>query len=923
MKRLLFVGFVLTLVLIGPLFVSAAAYAPAVGGTGTTTPPRYGQLLVGNATKTYTLTATSSLGLPTFADLSALQPFSTTSVDYWKTQRNFHSTTSADYWLTTKSTTDLTEGINLYWTNNRFDTRLSGTTTLPNITTLANLGTVKTTLSGVLKATAGVLSTASAGTDYETPLTFNYPLSRVVNAVSLLFGTTTANTWSAHNIFSSLFATNASSTNATTTTLHITSLNCTGNANGGALTADANGRVSCSDDDSGAAAGAAPFNFATTFSTTTAATTTSMWTQGVFFSSSTKAASQFPYASTTALSVSGNSFLGTVTSGIWNGTSIGTAFTDAKVVSVAGAGGTVCSGTNPATCTSFPWPFGFLNTFGTSTVSTTTSISTQGVFFSSSTKAASQFPYASSTALTANDLFFPSDAAATQRNLTVAAQTAANTAGNDLGTFGSDGNGSGRGGDLLYFAGNGGDTGIGGDVNFAAGYGGATSGNGGDVIFQTGGTNSGINGKFMFFNPSAAAGILGFDGLTTDRTFAFPDQDGTICLVGVACDGAGGASFPFTPVPTHFGKATNATTTQIAFTDGLTASSTVTYGGNGTISFIASANGGIGIGGTTTPWGLLSIATTTPDYSKPLLTIATSSNAWGQLVMVSATSTDLGFTGSRVAIGTSTIPNFGDGMFWPLMVDGPINSSYAYLRCDTPVAATALTSDSNTSGNTCNDFAFDEDGNAASANAGIMNPQADGGFSIFAFAGLAANSASVAAAGEGAGIIPITSGAKYTASSSPIFDALVAASSTNATSTVFIVGNADSNIGTDFAPSDATIHSSIRYAFVATSGQSNWIATAKDTTAGAAIYVNTGIASTTAGPGLFFKRFTIFVSPKSNNSSVSQYFIDNQLVAVITTAASSGSRPGLNPRVSVGAVAAGHAKNFALRYIHAWWDLRP
>ncbi|MDC6700688.1 hypothetical protein, partial [Leclercia adecarboxylata] len=41
------------------------------------------------------------------------------------------------------------------------DYHITATTTLPSITTLANLGTVKTSLSGFLKATAGVLSTAA------------------------------------------------------------------------------------------------------------------------------------------------------------------------------------------------------------------------------------------------------------------------------------------------------------------------------------------------------------------------------------------------------------------------------------------------------------------------------------------------------------------------------------------------------------------------------------------------------------------------------------------------------------------------------------------------------------------------------------------------------------------------------------------
>lgn len=56
----------------------------------------------------------------------------------------------------------------------------------------------------------------------ESVLSFVYPLVRAVNSVSLAFGTTTQNTWSGHNIFSSLFATNASSTNATSSNFSIT-----------------------------------------------------------------------------------------------------------------------------------------------------------------------------------------------------------------------------------------------------------------------------------------------------------------------------------------------------------------------------------------------------------------------------------------------------------------------------------------------------------------------------------------------------------------------------------------------------------------------------------------------------------------------------------------------------------------------------
>src|SRR5262249_20272799 len=43
-------------------------------------------------------------------------------------------------------TTDVAEGSNLYWTNARFDSRLSATTSLPNIITLANLSLPATQL---------------------------------------------------------------------------------------------------------------------------------------------------------------------------------------------------------------------------------------------------------------------------------------------------------------------------------------------------------------------------------------------------------------------------------------------------------------------------------------------------------------------------------------------------------------------------------------------------------------------------------------------------------------------------------------------------------------------------------------------------------------------------------------------------------
>lgn len=65
----------------------------------------------------------------------------------------------------------------------------------------------------------GCLSTTdwTAFNAKQAALTFTYPLVNTANTVSLAFGTTTQNFWSAYNNFSSLFATNATTTNATTT----------------------------------------------------------------------------------------------------------------------------------------------------------------------------------------------------------------------------------------------------------------------------------------------------------------------------------------------------------------------------------------------------------------------------------------------------------------------------------------------------------------------------------------------------------------------------------------------------------------------------------------------------------------------------------------------------------------------------------
>ncbi|MDB5266126.1 MAG: hypothetical protein JWM39_839 [Parcubacteria group bacterium] len=160
---------------------------------------------------------------------------------------NYFSTTSSDFWLGTKSTSDLAEGSKLYFTNARADARINATTTIGTLTSAPNLGTLSTTLTGIVKATSGVLSSAVAGTDYENPLAFVYPLQRTLNSISLAFGTTTANSWSQLQSFGNITAANATTTTLDATTLglgnsYFTSLLGSGLQNvGGVLTLDRTG----------------------------------------------------------------------------------------------------------------------------------------------------------------------------------------------------------------------------------------------------------------------------------------------------------------------------------------------------------------------------------------------------------------------------------------------------------------------------------------------------------------------------------------------------------------------------------------------------------------------------------------------------------------------------------------------------------
>ncbi|MDB5237038.1 MAG: hypothetical protein JWL88_140, partial [Parcubacteria group bacterium] len=199
---------------------TVTADAFAAQGTGTSTLPRVASvaLALGNDY----VTGFTGNGLSILGGVLGLDA-----------GNNYFSTTSSNFWLGTKTTDALAEGsTNLYFTNARADARINATSTIGTLTSAPNLGTVATSLTGILKATSGILSAATAGIDYENPLTFAYPLVRSANSLSLAFGTTTANSWSQLQKFNGGASTTAltvtgntylgtvTAGNATTTTLN-------------------------------------------------------------------------------------------------------------------------------------------------------------------------------------------------------------------------------------------------------------------------------------------------------------------------------------------------------------------------------------------------------------------------------------------------------------------------------------------------------------------------------------------------------------------------------------------------------------------------------------------------------------------------------------------------------------------------------
>lgn len=346
--------------------------------------------------------------------------------------------------------------------------------------------------------------------------------------------------------------------------------------------------------------------------------------------------------------------------------------------------------------------------------------------------------------------------------------------------------------------------------------------------------------------------------------------------------------------------------------------------------FRINANGRVGIG-TTTPWGKLSVSSPSmvaADYANPLFTVATSSDNFGQLFNIFATSSTLSIIstaanalavdiGVRIGVGISTY--LGGSLLDQFTVNGRINTQgWDYIACDAP----GLSATGNLN-NICNSWAYAENEPVGGVSLLIPAVPLNAGYNFYRISGLQTtnNVAAIFAS-------PVSGGVGWMAAptSTPVMEATVrfGSSATNlmSTSTVIIGFGSFSAISpvVSTPPVDGCY-------FTASSTQGNWRAIARNTNS--ETNVDTGVASTTNTTiGLAgFRRFRI----EASNGLCSFYIQNNQTSSLIKVASITTNTPtvGLNTGVIAGNPGAGNAPVSSapvadIMRLHLWWrDFLP
>lgn len=328
------------------------------------------------------------------------------------------------------------------------------------------------------------------------------------------------------------------------------------------------------------------------------------------------------------------------------------------------------------------------------------------------------------------------------------------------------------------------------------------------------------------------------------------------------------------------------------------------------------STGNVGIG-TTTPWGKLSVAfPAITNYSAPLFTVATSSDTFGQLFQINATSTTLlaiasnwAESGVRTVIGGLSKMFANTGALDQLDVNGRINQDWGYVSCDLLTLTSNLTV---VTPNVCGGAFFIPSigaGSGPTVNASAASVDPGGQFVNF--------TEFSASGGGGTGIFIGSTNWLIAATSTPVLEVTSRLTTVTGTTTYAIIGFTNAgktSVSLSAIPTAGCF-------FVASSTRPNWAAQCL-TSATVMTIVDTGIASTTliAGTG------ATYVFRVQLDNSKAEFFIRNQLnggltkVATITT--TLPTTIALFPGSFVGGASSLNGGNIGLAFFGArfWWQ---
>jgi hypothetical protein len=345
-----------------------------------------------------------------------------------------------------------------------------------------------------------------------------------------------------------------------------------------------------------------------------------------------------------------------------------------------------------------------------------------------------------------------------------------------------------------------------------------------------------------------------------------------------------------------------------------------------TVSGVESArfdgSGAFGIG-STTPWAMLSIATSSPDYSgRPIIAVATSSDPTGFLFGIFATSStmariasaaqDYVDSGVRILIGAVNQYGYAGGLD-QLFVNGRMNTGdWSNLNCETLSVAGngSFTTDTT---NICGPWQLQLD---TSNGSGLTTP---GGTGVNDFGELKSSINDATMANNGAMLTlmgPNAGALFYAATSTPVIEALVRINTPlNATSSFFYLGFSNQQtVGTAFEtePTNGCY-------FEASSTKANWQAVCKKSSGSFITQVDTGIASSTSvtATGEFMRLRVEFGMTRAD------FYIQKSSAAMIKVASITGSPLAtttlLSPVLEVANTTGGLPKLFDFQYLRLWW----